>query len=62
MHLFYLPKALEMEDENVRESPQAHLHHALLQLLTMGTLPGIVWGELEQTSESINEIVTQIKY
>ncbi len=44
--LSHLPEALQVEDEDVRERPQAHLHHALLQLLTVGALPGIIWGKL----------------
>lgn len=43
----HLPEALQVEDEDVRERPQAHLHHALLQLLTVGAFPGIIWGKLE---------------
>ncbi|TNN55238.1 hypothetical protein EYF80_034504 [Liparis tanakae] len=49
----YLSEALEVEDEYVGESPQAHLHHALLELLTVRTLPGVVRGELE----SLNALV-----
>lgn len=45
--LSYLPEALEMQDEDVGESPQAHLHHALLKLLTVGTLPRVIRGKLE---------------
>lgn len=44
--LSHLPEALQVEDEDVRESPQAHLHHALLQLLAVRALPRIVWGKL----------------
>lgn len=44
--LSHLPEALQMEDEDVRERPQAHLHHALLQLLAVGALPSIIWGKL----------------
>lgn len=44
--LSHLPEALQVEDEDVRERPQAHLHHALLQLLAVGALPGIIWGKL----------------
>lgn len=44
--LSHLPEALQMEDEDVRECPQAHLHHALLQLLAVGALPSIIWGKL----------------
>lgn len=47
----YLSEAFEMEDEYVRERPQAHLHHALLQLFTVGTFPGIVRIELELVRE-----------
>lgn len=45
--LSHLPEALQVEDEDVRQRPEAHLHHALLQLLAVGALPGIVWGKLE---------------
>ena len=51
MELTYLSEALQMKDEYVRKGPQAHLHHALLKLLTVGTLPGIIWGKLESVSE-----------
>ena len=44
--LSHLPEALQVEDEDVRERPQTHLHHALLQLLAVGALPGVIWGEL----------------
>lgn len=47
----YLPEALQVEDEDVRERPQAHLHHALLQLLTVGALPCVIRGELMQERE-----------
>lgn len=47
----YLSEAFEMEDEYVRERPQAHLHHALLQLFAVGTFPGIVRIELELVRE-----------
>lgn len=53
MSAAYLSEALEVEDQYVGESPQAHLHHALLQLFTVGTLPGIVGGKLESVSERI---------
>lgn len=46
--LSHLPEALQVEDEDVRQRPQAHLHHALLQLLTMRALPGIVRCKLEE--------------
>lgn len=45
--LSHLPEALQVEDKNVRQRPQAHLNHALLQLLAVGALPGIVWCKLE---------------
>lgn len=44
--LTHLPEALQMENEDVWQGPQAHLHHALLQLLTMGALPGIIRCQL----------------
>lgn len=49
--LAYLSEALEMEDQDVREGPQAHLHHSLLKLLTVGTLPGIIWSKLKSRRE-----------
>lgn len=42
--LAHLPEALQVQDEDVRQRPQAHLHHALLQLLAVGALPGVVRG------------------
>lgn len=42
----HLPEALEVEDEDVWERPQTHLNHTLLQLLTVRTLPCIVWSQL----------------
>lgn len=52
--LTHLPEPLQVEDEDVRERPQAHLHHALLQLFAVRALPGIVWGELggKKTNET----------
>lgn len=47
MKLQYLSEALEVEDEDVGQRPQTHLHHPLLQLLTVGALPGVVGGQLE---------------
>lgn len=41
-----LAEALQVEDEYVRECPQAHLHHALLQLLAVGALPRVVRRQL----------------
>ncbi len=46
--LSHLSEELEVKDEDVWESPQAHLHHALLQLLTVRTLPCIVRGQLSK--------------
>ncbi len=46
--LSHLSEALEVKDEDVWESPQAHLHRALLQLLTVRTLPCIVRGQLSK--------------
>ena len=57
----HLSETLEVEDQDVRESPQAHLHHALLKLFTVGTLPGVVGGKLQTVSEFINETLIQIK-
>lgn len=48
----HLPEALQVEDEDVRQRPQAHLHHALLQLLTVGALPGVVRGQLVRGRET----------
>lgn len=42
----HLPKALQVEDEYIWQRPQAHLHHALLELLAVGALPRIVWCKL----------------
>ena len=42
----HLPEPLQVQDEDVRQRPQAHLHHALLQLLAVRALPGVVWGKL----------------
>lgn len=44
--LSHLPEALQVQDEDVRQCPQAHLHHPLLQLLTVRALPGVIWGKL----------------
>ena len=41
-----LPEALEVQDEDVGQRPQAHLDHALLQLLAVGAAPRIVRGQL----------------
>lgn len=38
-----------MQYEYIRQGPQAELNAALLQLLAMGTAPGIVWGQLKHT-------------
>ena len=38
-----------MQYEHVRQRPQAELDAALLQLLAVGTAPGIVWGQLKYT-------------
>lgn len=45
--LAHLPEALQVEDEDVGQSPQAHLHHALLQLLAVRAFPGVIWGKLQ---------------
>lgn len=50
-----------MKDEDVRESPQAHLHHALLKLLTVGTLPRIVRGQLESVTSTFLYLLKQHK-
>lgn len=55
----YLPEALEVQDEDVGQSPQAHLHHALLKLLTVGTLPRIIWGELEAVKPIFQSLLKQ---
>lgn len=47
--LAHLPEALEVQDEDVGQCPQAHLHHALLQLLAVGALPRVVRRQLEDT-------------
>lgn len=41
-------EAFQVKDEDVRECPQAHLHHALLELFAVGTLPSIIWGKLKR--------------
>lgn len=38
-----------MQYEYIRQCPQAELNAALLQLLAVGTAPGVVWGQLKQT-------------
>lgn len=53
--LAHLSEALQVEDEDVRQGPEAHLHHALLQLLTVGAFPGIVWGKLETKNKQTRE-------
>ena len=42
----HLPEALEVQDEDVRQRPQTHLHHALLQLEAVGAAPRIIRGQL----------------
>ena len=49
VELTYLSESLEMQYEHVRQRPQAELDAALLQLLAVGTAPGIVWGQLKYT-------------
>ena len=49
--LTHLPEALQVEDEDVRQGPQTHLYHALLQLLTVRALPGVIWGKLVMGKE-----------
>lgn len=46
--LSHLSEAFEVKDEDVWEGPQAHLHCALLQLLTVRALPCIVRGQLSK--------------
>lgn len=48
----HLPEALQVEDEDVRQRPQAHLHHALLKLLAVRTPPGVIRGELESAQRT----------
>lgn len=47
--LKYLSEPLEMQYEHIRQRPEAELNAALLQLLAVGTAPGIVWGQLKHT-------------
>ncbi len=54
--LSHLPEALQVEDEDVRQRPQAHLHHALLQLLAVWALPGIIWGKLVEGKNNKNVV------
>ena len=49
LHSTSLPEPLEMQYEHIRQSPQAELNAALLQLLAVGTAPGIVWSQLKHT-------------
>ncbi len=50
--LKYLSEPLEMQYEHIRQRPQAELNAALLQLLAVGTAPGIVRGQLKYTQPS----------
>lgn len=45
----YLSEPLEMQYKHIRQRPQAELYPALLQLLAMGTAPGIIRGQLKYT-------------
>lgn len=45
----YLSESLEMQYQHIRQRPQTELNAALLQLLAVGTAPGIVWGQLKHT-------------
>lgn len=49
VELKYLSEPLEMQYEHIRQRPQAELNAALLQLLAVGTAPGIIWGQLKHT-------------
>lgn len=48
--LSHLPEAFEVEDEDVGERPETHLHRALLKLLTMRALPCVIRGQLSKHS------------
>lgn len=50
-----------MQDEDVGEGPQAHLHHALLKLLTVGALPRVIGGELGAARSTFTHLPTQRK-
>lgn len=50
-----------MQNEDVGESPQAHLHHALLKLLTVGTLPRIIRSKLEAAKSRFQCLLKQYK-
>lgn len=43
----YLSEPLEMQYKHIRQRPQAELYPALLQLLAVGTAPGIIRGQLK---------------
>lgn len=45
----HLSEPLQVQDEDVRQRPQAELDAALLQLLAVGAAPGVVGGQLEHT-------------
>lgn len=46
----YLSEPLEVQDENVRQGPEAELDAALLQLLAVRTAPSVVWCQLEHNT------------
>lgn len=43
----YLAEALQVDDEHVRQRPEAQGDAALLQLFTVWAPPGVIWGKLE---------------
>lgn len=45
----YLSEPLEVQYKHIRQRPQAELYPALLQLLAVGTAPGIIRGQLKYT-------------
>jgi len=46
-----------MQNENIRQGPQAEFDPTLLQLPAMRAAPGIIWGQLEGIQEAdINKI------
>lgn len=44
--LTHLTEPLEVDDEDVRQRPQAQLHHALLEGFAVRALPGVALGQL----------------
>lgn len=49
----HLSEALQVNDQHVRQRPEAQADASLLQLLAVGAAPGIVGGQLEAWVEAV---------